>query len=295
MLTSRVRIWWVGMLAFGAVAVPSAQADVLHTVSPGESLSSIAGVDGLGVDALAAANGMSADEALIEGRTIVIPTYGDGGGSDQSTAPSDVPTASGGGYVVVPGDTLYGIAASYFLPPEELAAANGVSVDTPLYVGSTLTIPGAGGGGSTGSASTGGEPYPTPGAVTGDQIAGEAAGQNIGPNFGKAVAWQESGWENGLVSTSDARGVMQIIPSTWDFIQNDLAGGTLDPASPQDNVRAGMMYLGYLFDQNGNDPANTLGSYYQGLGAVQADGLYPETQQYVNSVLTLRDQFAAGG
>jgi hypothetical protein len=28
---------------------------------------------------------------------------------------------------------------------------------------------------------------------------------------------------------------------------------------------------------------------------VQTDGLYPETKQYVNSVLSLRDQFAAGG
>jgi LysM repeat protein len=267
----------------------------MHTVAAGESLSSIAAADGLSVDELAAANGMSADASLLEGSTMAIPTSGGGGSSDQSTASSDGPTASGGGYVVVPGDTLSSIAASYFLSTDQLAAANGLSVDSPVYAGSTLTIPGAGGGGSTGSASTGGEPYPTPGAVTGDQITAEAASQNVGPNFGKAVAWQESGWENGLVSSADARGVMQIIPGTWNFIQNDLAGGTLDPSSPQDNVRAGMMYLGYLFDQTGNDPVNTLGSYYQGLGTVQTDGLYPETQQYVNSVLSLRDQFAAGG
>jgi LysM repeat protein len=279
----------------GAVAVPSAQADVVHTVAAGESLSSIAAVDGLSVDDLAAVNGMSADGALLEGSIIAIPTSGDGGGSDQSTASSASPTSSGGGYVVMPGDTLSGIAAGYFLSPEQLAATNGLSFDSPLHVGSTLTIPGAGGGGSTGSASTSGEPYPTPGAVAGDQIASEAASQNVSPNFGKAVAWQESGWENGLISSANARGVMQIIPGTWDFIQNDLAGGTLDPSSPQDNVRAGMMYLGYLLDQTGNDPTNTLGSYYQGLDAVQTDGLYPETQQYVNSVLTLRDQFAAGG
>src|SRR5439155_1113814 len=112
-------------------------------------------------------------------------------------------------------------------------------VDTPLYDGAVLTIPGAGGGGSTDTtARSGGDaPYPTPGSVSGDEITNAAADQNIGPNFGKAVAWQESGWENGLVSSADARGVMQIIPSTWDFIQNNLAGGTLDPYSPQDNVR----------------------------------------------------------
>jgi soluble lytic murein transglycosylase-like protein len=109
-----------------------------------------------------------------------------------------------------------------------------------------------------------------------------------------AVATQESGFDNSLTSSADARGVMQILPSTWDFINGSLASHPLDPASAQDNVRAGAKYLGYLADNTGNDPVSTVASYYQGLGSVQSDGLLPETQQYVDSVLALRDRYRGG-
>lgn len=284
-MSSLARISWIGLVAaLCAVAVAPAQAHVLHTVAAGESLSSIAAVDGLSVDELAAANGLSPDAELLESSTVVIPGSDAGAGSSSAGASSD----GAGGYVVAPGDTLTGVAASFGLWTEDLAAANGLGVDDPLYAGTTLTIP----GGST--ATTADEPYPTPGTVTGDEIANEAATQNVGPNFAKAVGWQESGWENGLVSSANARGVMQITPDTWDFIQDNLAGGSLDPSSPLDNVRAGVMYLGHLFDRTGDDPVNTLASYYQGPGAVESDGLYPETEQYVDSVLSLRDWFAGG-
>ena len=171
-----------------------------------------------------------------------------------------------------------------------MADANGIGVDAPLVAGTVLTLDG-GGGGSTGSSDTGS--IPSPGSVTGEEIAEEAATQNVGPNFAKAVAWQESGWDNSQVSSADARGVMQITPETWNFIQSNLADRTLDPASPRDNVRAGATYLGYLFDETGNDTASTLGGYYQGLGSVVNDGLLPETWQYIDNVLALRDDFAS--
>jgi soluble lytic murein transglycosylase-like protein len=82
--------------------------------------------------------------------------------------------------------------------------------------------------------------------------------------------------------------------STWDFINGSLASAPLDPASARDNVRAGAMYLGYLADNTGNDPVSTVASYYQGLGSVQSGGLLPETQQYVDSVLALRDRYRGG-
>ena len=87
---------------------------------------------------------------------------------------------------------------------------------------------------------------------------------------------------------------MQILPSTWDFINGSLASTPLDPASARDNVRAGALYLGYLADNTGNDPVSTVASYYQGLGSVQSGGLLPETQQYVDSVLALRDGYRGG-
>lgn len=274
------------VVALAAMGVPTAQADVVHTVAPGESLSSIAAIDAMSVDALAAANGLTTDAELLAGSTVVIPAQGDGASESQAA-----PAGSGGSYVVRPGDTLSGIAAAEGMSTGQLADTNGIGVDSQLVAGTALTF--GGGGGSTASASSGGGPIPTADTVTGDQIAEEAASQNIGPNFAKAVAWQESGWDNSAVSSADARGVMQITPDTWDFIQNNLADHPLDPSSARDNVRAGVTYLGYMFDHTGNDPASTLGGYYQGLGSVLSDGLLPEGQQYVDSVLALRDHFAS--
>jgi len=279
------------VVALAAMGVPTAQADVVHTVAPGESLSSIAAIDAMSVDALAAANGLTTDAELLAGSTVVIPAQGDTASESQAAPAGGGGGGSGGSYVVRPGDTLSGIAAAEGMSTGQLADANGISVDSQLVAGTALTF--GGGGGSTASGSSGGGPIPTADTVTGDQIAQEAASQNVGPNFAKAVAWQESGWDNSAVSSADARGVMQITPDTWDFIQNNLADHPLDPSSARDNVRAGVTYLGYMFDHTGNDPASTLGGYYQGLGSVLSGGLLPEGQQYVDSVLALRDHFAS--
>ena len=54
-------------------APASASAFFAHTVTTGESLSSIAAADGLSVAQLAAANGLPLDAYLIDGSTVQIP------------------------------------------------------------------------------------------------------------------------------------------------------------------------------------------------------------------------------
>ena len=66
-------------------------------------------------------------------------------------------------------------------------------------------------------------PYPTPGFVSSEQIGQIAADHGVPGDLAAALAWQESGFNNGLVSPSNARGVMQILPGTWDWIQANLA------------------------------------------------------------------------
>lgn len=56
-----------------AVSPLAAQGQVPHTVEPGESLWSIAAEDGLTVEELAAANGLSPDAQLVAGATVLIP------------------------------------------------------------------------------------------------------------------------------------------------------------------------------------------------------------------------------
>ncbi|MEZ0291915.1 MAG: lytic transglycosylase domain-containing protein [Solirubrobacteraceae bacterium] len=105
------------------------------------------------------------------------------------------------------------------------------------------------------------------------------------------MAWQESGFNNGVVSSANARGVMQVMPGTWDYVERNLAGRTLDPASATDNVQAGVLFLRHLLQQTGGDEATAAAAYYQGLQSVRDRGLYDDTQQYVANVQALRSRF----
>jgi LysM repeat protein len=336
----------------------SAWADFVHVVAPGESLSSIAAQDGLSVQQLAAANGLSPDAPLIAGSTVQIPPQGAGltgapvssavpsattapassattvsstattasggdGDSDSddpgstatvSTATALPATAGTGSYVVQPGDTLTAIAARAGMTVSQLAADNGLDPNAPLLSGAVLRL----GGGSqavyvsstttssspatsqpVGAAAQGSPtapPYPTPERVTAPQVGSIAAANGVPASLADAIAWQESGFNNDLVSSADARGVMQILPGTWQWIQNTLnPGPPLAPASAADNVRGGVLLLHSLLSATGGDPAMAAAGYYQGLPSVQQNGMYPSTQQYVQDVLALEHQFGGGG
>jgi soluble lytic murein transglycosylase-like protein len=90
---------------------------------------------------------------------------------------------------------------------------------------------------------------------------------------------------------------MQILPGTWSWIQQSLdqGGPPLAPASAADNVRGGVLLLHSLLNSTGGDPSMAAAGYYQGLPSVQQNGVYPSTQQYVNSVMALENQFGGGG
>ena len=118
-----------------------------------------------------------------------------------------------------------------------------------------------------------------------------ASQYGFSPRFVKAVAWQESGWNNSAVSSADARGIMQVLPSTGDFVSRYVVGRPLDLNDPEDNVVAGTAYLAHLWDLTGGDPEKTLAGYYQGLRSVAQHGYFDDTKQYVKNILALRDRF----
>ena len=55
----------------------------------------------------------------------------------------------------------------------------------------------------------------------------------MSPRFIRAIAWVESGWQKGVVSSKGARGVMQVMPGTWSYV----AGGPDRPSRPPDDRR----------------------------------------------------------
>lgn len=295
------------------IAPAPASAAFAHVVAPGESLTSVARTDGLSVVALAAANGLSSEAELIAGQTLLIPPRGEGipepaegaGSSVGDTEPPAGEASPGaapeaGAYVVQPGDTLTAIAALDGTSVEALARMNEVNPEGVLLSGSVLRLPVASSEaaavaeGQPAPAAEGSEPFPTEETVSPTEVGTIAAEHGVPPTLAEAIAEQESGFNNGLTSTADARGVMQILPETWSWIGHNLAGPEgLEPASAVGNIRGGVLLLQWLLGETEGDPASAAAGYFQGLESVRERGDYPETEQYVGDVLALQNRFAA--
>jgi LysM repeat protein len=280
----------VGAIAIGALLLSaSADASVTRTVETGESLWSVAEANGLSVSELASANGLSSDAQLVQGTEIVIPAHA-------GAAPTGAAPPALGSYSVQPGDTLTSIASRSGVSLGAVAAMNGIDPAEPLLVGTVLKLPT---GADLESSTPAPEqqivpdaaPYPTREFVSSATIAQVAAEHGVPGSLAAAIAWQESGFSNSVVSPANARGVMQLLPGTWSWINGSMAGAPLDPNSAVDNVRAGVLYLGQLLRDTGWDIPRTIAAYYQGLGSVRSAGVLPETQQYVNDVLALQPRF----
>ena len=295
-------------LTTSACLAAPAGAEVPHTVQPGETLWTIAAANNLTTNALAVYNGLSADSNVVLGSTIKVPTTaeaasalgGSGGAATQQTAAGSPTSQAGGppplgGYTVKAGDTLIGIAANAGVPVEALAAMNGVSANSHVIQGTALKLP----AGSPQSSSPqpapstipNGGPQPTPGHTNSAEISQIASENGVPGSLASAIAWQESGFNNAAVSSANARGVMQVMPGTWDWVQQNLATSQLNPASTKDNVRAGTLYLNQLLKDTGGDERMAIAAYYQGLGSVRQNGLFGETEQYVDNVQALRGRF----
>jgi LysM repeat protein len=213
------------------VTASGAEAQVPHTVEPGESLWSIASANGLSVGQLAAANGLPPDALLVAGATVLVPAV-----------PALASVASGSG------ECVWDCASSE-------------------------------------------HPHPTDETVTAAEVGSIATRDGMSSSLVQSIAWNESAFSNAVVSDADARGVMQIIPDTWSFIDGQLADHPLDPTSATDNVEAGVLYLHYLYHLTSGDGDATVASYYQG---PNRDDILPETETYVGEIREDQVLFAGG-
>lgn len=110
----------------------------------------------------------------------------------------------------------------------------------------------------------------------------------------EAVAWWESGWDPSRVSATGAVGMMQVQPEAAADMAPRLVGRQVDLSNPADNALVGAAMLRAYIGDFGGDTGLGLAAYYQGEGSVQQDGLYPDTQQYVDGIEALQQRFAAG-
>ncbi len=139
-----------------AVPLTSTVGDVLYTVQPGDSISSIAREVGVNEEALLAFNGFSSSDALSTGLQLRIPDLakvapeqlriGDTApheGSPSLDAPLPPQKASPGVIVrsVQKGDTVGRLAAVFGVSESSVLASNNLKSDTVLSIGQTLVIP----------------------------------------------------------------------------------------------------------------------------------------------------------
>lgn len=247
-------------------------------IAPGDSLGAIAARHGVSVGALAAANGITNPDLIVAGRVLRLPG---------ATAPAGATTASprsaasGRVHRVRPGDSLGAIAARYGVSLRALAAANGIANLDLIVAGRVLRIPGP-------ATSTGGaHPVSSGRTAVGAMLNAAAARHGVDPALVRAIAWQESGWNQSVVSEAGAVGVMQLMPGTARWLGRDVLGRPLDRHSLGDNIDGGVAFLAWLTRQTGDTPT-AVAAYYQGLASVRARGRYDDTRAYVRNVLALR-------
>jgi soluble lytic murein transglycosylase len=136
-----------------------------------------------------------------------------------------------------------------------------------------------------------------------DIIRQQARAKDLDPALVAAVIYRESKFRD-LTSNAGAKGYMQILPGTAQFIAKR-SGGTQfelrDLANPQINIAYGCWYLRYLMQRyNGNQVA-AVAAYNAGHEHVDAWGGraltvddigFPETKDYVKGVFDKRADYA---
>ncbi|HXT37287.1 MAG TPA: peptidoglycan DD-metalloendopeptidase family protein [Chloroflexota bacterium] len=103
-----------------------------------------------------------------------------------------------------------------------------------------------------------------------------------------AVVQTESGGNPQAVSASGAKGLMQLMDGTA------AAFGVTNAFDPQQNLSAGTQYLKTLLQKYQGNEQLAVAAYNAGSGAVDHYGgvpPFPETQQYVQKVLSLQQQY----
>jgi soluble lytic murein transglycosylase-like protein len=169
-------------------------------------------------------------------------------------------------------------------------AANGITNPSRIYAGQRLVIPGVKAPSSAAPAPSVPESMR---ALMGRRddvrraIVEEARRFDVPAALALAVAWQESGWRQDVVSHAGAIGVMQLLPATGEWVGDVMLGQRVDLRSTRDNVRAGVRLLKHYLARYDGKVDLVLAAYYQGQTAADRHGVYPVSRSYIASIRAL--------
>jgi LysM repeat protein len=185
-------------------------------------------------------------------------------------------------YVVKAGDSLSAIAHRAAISLTRLARLNGIDPRRPLLIGTILRLPAAA------------RSRPAPTAVSASNAASVRASLDkwsahygVDRRLARALAWMESGFQNDVVSPVGAQGVMQLLPTTWTYVEGVLIRRKVQHDA-DGNVRIGLAYLRHLLDAFHGSERLALSGWYQGERSVKARGPYKVSKAFVADVLALR-------
>lgn len=256
-------------IALLAALVFAGSADLNHIVAGGENLTRIARKYGTTPEVVAAANGLKNPSLIFAGQTLVIPR------APMPTPPKATPppvrTLT---HVVARGENLTQIASKYGTTAATLAKANGIRNPSLIKVGQKIQVPSSFRPGVEGML---------------ERYSFEFGAD---PALVKALAWQESGWQQKVVSSAGAVGVMQLLPETAAFTSRYLLKVPVDINDTAQNVRAGVRFFAYLLTLTGGDQQLAVAGYFQGLRSVRTVGVSPKTARYVANVMALVKRFS---
>jgi len=265
-------------------AEPAAAAPSTHLVADGENLTLIARRYGVTIAAVVAANRLADPSRIYAGQRLAIP--GTTALAPSAPKPAAKPAiAAPSTHLVADRENLTLIARRYGVTIAAVVAANRLADPSRIYAGQRLVIPGASPP-SGGASSIPAEVR----AATADRdpvrriLIEEAKRFSVPAALALAVAWQESGWRQDVVSPAGAIGVMQLLPDTGQWVGDVMLQAPVDLRDPRENIRAGVRLLRHYLDRYHGSLDLTLAAYYQGQTAADRHGVYPVTRPYVASI-----------
>jgi LysM repeat protein len=182
-------------------------------------------------------------------------------------------------YVVKPGDSLTLIARRSHTTLSNLARVNKLDPRRYLIIGTKLRLPA--------SVSASVSVAATSATAVRSSLDAWAAHYGVDPRLARALAWMESGYQNDVVSSVGAQGIMQLLPSTWKYVENVLIGHRVEHTA-DGNVQVGVALLHHLLGAFNGDERLALAAWYQGERAVRRHGVYKVSRVFVSDVEALK-------
>jgi LysM repeat protein len=184
-------------------------------------------------------------------------------------------------HVVRSGETLSALARRYHTTVAKLARLNHLDPRHYLLIGQRLRIPAR---------------HRVTLRPTAERTGGVApvrwlldhwaAHYGVDRHLVRALAWMESGYNNSLVSPAGARGIMQLLPGTWSYVETVLIHHRVRHTAAG-NVRVGVALIHHLLHVFRGNRRLALAAWYEGEGAVRQHGIYKVSRPFVADVLAL--------